>query len=98
MTDLQELSREAARKLPKEWDALVVECGKAVWLHESTEACTEIMVRVLWPKQWFVGLAPSGTVQAFQDSCDGDFRVVENYEPDAMQAFRTAVLRAVVAL
>ena len=103
MSELEELSRAAARKLPNEWDALVAECGKVVWLHESTAACAQIMVRVLWPKCIYVmhaGMAKQVlAMKLMANSPDELIAFSErDYISDPMQAFRTAVLRAVVAL
>lgn len=62
------------------------------WLHESTEACTEIMVRVLWPAKWV--LEPIGL----------DVHVLKDWNPQfkatgvdlfPMEVFRRAVLEAV---
>lgn len=103
LQELQQLSREAARKLPEgvciEWRNGVVTEGsvfgtgiKEYWLHESTEACVEIMVRVLWPKGWSVKEDLYGACAIHWE----ESIVVKDTDP--MQAFRTAVLRAVVAL
>ena len=109
MNELQQLSREAARKLPEGLTRFQKpEAGKAnyyhgdgdwttgVWLHESTEACAEIMVLVLWEQQ--VGLGPSweNAVRAFFFGSGKEILIA--FADDPMQAFRTAVLRAVVAL
>lgn len=106
--ELQNLSRKAAKLLSD--DLLqkfglykgMVDNGNStalpIWLHESTEACAEIMVRVLWPKSVYImhaGMAKQ--VIALQ------LRAVEPDTPivfgqlgydDPMQAFRTAVLLA----
>jgi len=104
--ELQDLSREAARKLPDDsmfsWKHYFVSNphwlneyvgrvtmtqdkynGKLTWLHEDTEACAEIMVRLL-QGMWAFVLALMQRL------------IKEGVEQ--MQAFRTAVLRAVVAL
>lgn len=111
MNELQELSREAARKLPEglQLDDLylcydgesagmiALEDGSFWWLHESTEACAEIMVRVLWPAGKYVCGDKSGS--AYVGVLLSDERLRDGVDDDdPMQAFRTAVLRAVVAL
>ncbi len=104
--ELQDLSRKAAKLLPITSPAFTFEysngktgrvytAGRHIWLHESTEACAEIMVKVLLPKNiWLeytevLGREPAMLVMP-----------VEAIEPvyykrsDPMQAFRTAVLLA----
>lgn len=100
--ELQELSRQAAEKLPadilmrgksdpqigKIWDN---DCW--TWLHESTEACAEIMVRVLWPNEIY-------GVPFRKNACHFIHTTPVNYEDcgnDPMLAFRIAVLRALIA-
>lgn len=105
-TELQGLSREAAGCLLElaagsDFDSSIdtgghvtLEVGEC-WLHESTEACTEIMVRVLWAAEVDLtgGPMPNGQWGA---GCTGteDF----SYDSDPMLAFRIAVLRALIAL
>ena len=116
MNELQELSRDAARKLPDGFQLddlyicydgesagmIALEDGSFWWLHESTEACAEIMVRVLWPKEIYLqGYVSDGEtlVGMFNDNQkteEGCFGTESDTDPT--QAFRTAVLRAVVAL
>ena len=101
MTDLQELSREAARKLPKKWhdptglittpDGLIVDADE---LASNTSACTEIAVHFgidiyfSIVRQSVCTVAPRTRAQevTFKDA------------GSKIQAFRTAVIRAVVAL
>jgi len=122
--ELQELSRRAARKLPKNWNGAfgvlwqhhsAHSCGKYVphgvperqqldaakWLHESTEACTEIMVRVLWNEEVDIkggecAMPGSGYVAWSEQRSDELTR--EEYFDDPMLAYRVAVLRALTAL
>ena len=118
MTDLEQLSRDAAKVLHTEktefswqhyshtseryigkivlprhkWD------GCLMWLHESTEACADIMVLVLWPKGVWLDYAnasgrnPSIVLMPI-DALDEFYKDNNN---DPMQAFRTAVLRALI--
>lgn len=81
--------------------------GDIFWLHESTEACTEIMVRVLWPADQTVhGFKSAGGTYTARAICDpsneGDANdtIGSSYanEKDPMLAFRVAVLRALIAL
>ena len=106
--ELQELSRRAAQlishdALPKgcflltgawpneyEKDGRISEC---IYLHESTEACAEIMVRVLWLKGITLHTYLGGVWATMPE-----LKRFEDLNPDPTQAFRTAVLRAVVAL
>lgn len=114
-TELQVLSREAAGCLPKDQAFMLIFWGlckghfngvRSLWLHESTEACTEIMVRVLWPADQTIHGYKSVdcyTVRAIIDPSaeDGEPLHVEAsyaYERDCMLAFRVAVLRALIAL
>lgn len=119
MTDLEQLSRDAAKVLftsaptilSGEWDESKIEpdglhyerngklfYGKVatLWLHESTEACAEIMVKVLLPK----GIQVYGTESGDCGLCKGHgFGVYAQAifnNADPMQAFRTAVLRALI--
>lgn len=105
--ELQDLSRRAAallkqsqlsfellRATPSAPYSGAIWNHRAVWLHESTEACAEIMVQVLWPENVTVvslgnGCAPcngSGWIDAAN----------KTESADPMQAFRTAVLLALV--
>ena len=89
--ELQQLSRDAARKLPKEWFDNTGEGIRAPYhnyivvkqLAFNTEACCEIFVRHLKGDWMYVYALMSRLI------AEG---------VDEMQAFRTAVLRAVVAL
>lgn len=75
------------------------------WLHESTEACTEIMVRVLAPlgvfliggHQTYIELAVAKENEDCEDYWQEGFTCGTNND-DPMLAFRVAVLRALVAL
>ena len=71
-----------------------------VWLHESTEACTEIMVRVLWPNHWDINGYYFGPAEthgaAIWPACDSS--VVVTNDGDPMLAYRVAVLRALTTL
>ena len=72
--------------------------GPFDWLHESTEACAEIMVRVLGPKGLRVSQERKSWVMRGRFNpcrCECQFTEVDN---DPMQAFRIAVLRAVCAM
>lgn len=107
-TELQGLSREAAGCLPREirgelqlrLDGYL--CGdsngedwRVQWLHESTEACTEIMVRVLWPAG--VALVPGiECVRAIFEA--GDSLSEVQIVSDPMRVYRVAVLKALIAL
>ena len=106
MTDLEQLSRDAAGCLHADDTPLVlfgtpdvgrmyVRGGPSQWLHESTEACSEILVRVLWPANihvWSFGFTAPDTT----DGRGSETTYVE--EADPMLAFRVAVLRALVAM
>ena len=99
--EMQALSRKAAGKLP-----FVLGIGPFAyaptlssgplpegeqWLHESTEACAEIMVQVLWRRGISIGGSSNGFAMAW-----GTYPpLVETLGNDPMQAFRIAVLRAV---
>jgi len=67
------------------------------WLHESTEACSEIMVRVLWAKNVVIGgsVYPANVVVW---GTTPPMFVTKEQIPDPMLAFRVAVLRALIAL
>lgn len=104
---LETLSRDAARVLPADFKvrnyilgacqgrAPVQQIGPAPWLHESTEACAEIMVRVLLATGKFV-LGEQGFL--YYGEKDMQQISFENYGADPLQAFRTAVLQAVIAM
>jgi len=98
MTDLKQLSHDAAKVLPKEFldntdwgfHLYPVSCpmgvlrfkqGAPYWLHKSTEACAEIYVRKL--------RGHTIKVSAIMDTL-----IAAGVEE--MQAFRTAVLRALI--
>ncbi len=115
MTDLEQLSRDAAKVLgyPFKGDfwmlmptADTTFCGRVdrftqgfCWLHESTEACAEIMVRVLWPEGAHVC---GNSLSVWHVKWHGANSFVKNHQTfasldcDPMQAFRTAVLRALI--
>jgi len=117
--ELEALSREAAKALPKNWRGNFgvlwqynsehsagkfvphgvpeeYEFGLAKWLYESTEACTEILVRVLLPAEWML---------VGENKAGGDPYCLVNpkYAPvdfegdDPMCAFCVACLQALVA-
>lgn len=68
-----------------------------VWLHESTEACAEIMVRVLWPAGIYIqGIDETGA--CFQGIPCRPYGSSLVYNENRMLAFRIAVLRALIAL
>ena len=103
MTDLEQLSRDAAKVLPRhmwcrywvdgEGQKLVPgECRFEGWLHESTEACAEIMVRVLWPAEVFLHTYKNSGVWM----ATPELKRIVTDTSDPMQAFRTAVLRALI--
>lgn len=116
--ELEELSREAAGKLPDSirlvggrvlqnggffwWDGIDAATADKmdilthkVWLHESTEACTEIMVRVLWPR---VVIVPHNGNMVAVDYDNHRKYIADNANIiDPMLAYRVAVLRALVA-
>ena len=104
MTDLQELSREAARRLPDGMFAYEVIDGQRTgriwlddswtWLSGATAALAEIMVRVLWPAEI--------EIRAYDTLMAPIGRRMSAVEPveigsDPMQAFSTTVLRAAIA-
>jgi hypothetical protein len=112
--ELQELSRDAAKALPTnpDWpwfsheddnwrDGRIVEDkgeGRMCWLHESTEACTEIMVRVL-NGSWTLCKDGTAVIHSYPDGTT--YVAVEHsnqHGNDPMLAFRAAVLRALIAL
>lgn len=67
------------------------------WLHESTEACAEIMVRVLWPANY----CPIGNMQGCWIEAIGMQQGAPNwyhYGMNPMLAYRVAVLTALIAL
>ena len=87
--ELQELSRQAVKMLPEEITRKFniamtgrIACSDG-WLHESTEACAEIMVKVLWPAGYMREL-----IEAWFFLKD----------EGKMRAFRVCVLRALIAL
>lgn len=120
MTDLEQLSREAAKVLHTEktefswqhyshtseryigkivlprhkWD------GCLMWLHESTEACAEIMVRVLMPERVDLDWIAAGEIYASRrpdyQGTHPSIIIAKVREADEMQVFRTAVLRALI--
>ena len=68
-----------------------------IWLHESTEACAEIMVRVLWPAS--IDITGDGEGQAaYCLPTDIEANGAVFKEADPMLAFRVAVLRALTTL
>ena len=102
--ELMELSRQAAGCLPEDFafsDGSKYVHGFAgqeafynyVWLHESTEACTEIMVRVLLKEHATLELNCHGKDIWFRGRPSAS-----DYRDDPMLAFRVAVLRALIAL
>lgn len=119
-TELQGLSMAAAECLLEglfyagaswlegfQWIQGPRDTGGKEWLHESTEACTEIMVRVLWPAEQTVhGFKSAGgtyTARAIFDPTneeDANDTIGSSYanESDPMLAYRVAVLRALIAL
>lgn len=70
---------------------------KPIWLHESTEACAEIMVRVLWPKNVYLhGSDGCAVYQGIPSRAYGSNFIL--FDGDPMLAFRVAVLKALIAL
>lgn len=105
--ELQDLSRKAAKLLPKDelsccWvdginqDLYNYDDKRRIeWLHESTEACAEIMVRVLWPKGAFVRPEfPHRWYLNFRNPQQWSVVDKAAISADPVQAFRTAVLLA----
>jgi hypothetical protein len=73
-----------------------------LWLHESTEACAEIMVRVLWPAAVYLDKIGAHTVALHYQSIgsrkwSSEMTIVLTGD-DPMLAFRVAVLKALIAL
>ena len=64
------------------------------WLHESTEACAETYIRELMPLGVYL-IQSSGTIVAWNSEGTIELAMVALL-PDEMQAFRTAVLRALI--
>jgi len=110
---LQELSQRAAGCLPEAFDlsrgGIDLESDRpsgwvyyhddrdAEWLHESTETCAEIMVRVLWPAS--IDITGDGESQAaYCLPTDIEANGVAFKEDAPMLAFRVAVLHALIAL
>lgn len=103
MTDLEQLSREAAKALPKEWRLSgMIHTPSGHWcvvdaLTVDTEACAEIMVRVLWPQH--ICIEGCGTGGLFACAYDINGAAIDSTrceDGDPLQAFRTAVLRALI--
>ena len=109
MTDLEQLSREAAKVLTsRERIEFYVSkegyqgsqniCRR--WLHESTAACAEIMVRVLMPARVDLDWIAAGEIYASRrpdyQGTHPSIIIAKVREADEMQAFRTAVLRALI--
>ena len=114
-SELEELSRRAAGCLPKDFGVgpFAFEPERedeipdgALWLHESTEACTEIMVRVLWKWGCVVngddntaeGGAPDHAAWVWGSQWPYMEAQTEYSCSDPMLAYRVAVLRALCAL
>jgi len=89
----------APGRLKRDFIGKVWNGGDAGWLHESTEACTEIMVRVLGRDIVRVVVGSDNCV-IFHSDLNQEIACVMFYEvgEDPMLAFRVAVLRALVAL
>ena len=69
------------------------------WLHESTEACTEILARVLMAPGVLCDLKPNR--DGFRIFCRWEVlgsAYASEFNGDVMQALRVAVLRALIAL
>jgi len=110
MTSLESLSREAAKVLPEDFawkkscvisDGEILYGTRSCWLHESTEACTEIMVRVLWPAGWrVIGSKDWAEANHGPSMVMGAWNVqrFDAHNNDPMRAFRVAVLSALIAL
>ena len=113
--ELEALSREAANLLPRDFftrltnhiggsfEGMVTgEAGNQIdgsWLHESTEACTEIMVRVLGDADISIVTSVKGSMALLQQAYDEEIFVpFIPADGDPMLAYRVAVLRALVAL
>ena len=112
--ELMELSRQAAGCLPEDanwpwfahcgddWrDGRIIEDkgeGRVMWLHESTEACTEIMVRVLWPAGAVLSEGKRVKTDHVVIAFRGQTEITWASNADPMLAFRVAVLRALIAL
>lgn len=106
MTDLEQLSRDAAKVLTQKFEFKALEFNASigcVWsrydepgipLHESTEACAEIYIRELMPLGVYL-IQSSGTIVAWNSEGTIELAMVALL-PDEMQAFRTAVLRALI--
>ena len=70
-----------------------------VWLHEDTQACTEIMVRVLGDADISIDTSVKGSMALLQQAYDEEIFVpFIPADGDPMLAYRVAVLRALVAL
>lgn len=115
--ELRELSRRAVRLMPG-WIATGYYkdgegqrwrlenggfAGFEKWLHTDTEACTEIMVRVLMPQRVDLDWVTEGTILASQrpdqrGTKPSRILVSGDHFNDPMLAYRVAVLKALCAL
>lgn len=72
------------------------------WLHKSTEACCEVMVRVLWVVSIDIKGSPASAGSPAKSIAwvewDGGDYIPDIWEDDPMLAYRVAVLRALIAL
>ena len=73
-------------------------CVGRKWLHESTEACTEIMVRVLWLAGAVLSEGKRVKTDHVVIAFRGQTEITWASNADPMLAFRVAVLRALIAL
>ena len=103
--ELQDLSRRAAACLSNPLQEYETWAGgyhfgyvdginRRIWLYESTEACTEIMVRVLWPLEIYA--------VPYRENAAHFINIppvaYEECGNDPMLAYRVAVLKALCAL
>ena len=106
--ELQDLSRRAAACLSNPLQEYETWAGgyhfgyvdginRRIWLYESTEACCEIMVRVLWPASVHIDGEFNHARINGEKGCGGRLLFFKDFG-DPMLAYRVAVLKALCAL
>ncbi|CAB4199201.1 hypothetical protein UFOVP1326_27 [uncultured Caudovirales phage] len=91
MTDLEQLSRDAAKVLPEMLHRALKNPDRLAY---DTEACAEIMVRVLWRLGISLEQTTGREGEHYVEASAGTARVAIHGDP--VQAFRTVVLRALI--
>ena len=109
--ELQDLSRRAAACLSNPLQEYETWAGgyhfgyvdginRRIWLYESTEACCEIMVRVLWGCGCCISGSPHGAWSVYPGAPNQGLlsEINSQHGNDPMLAYRVAVLKALCAL